>query len=232
MDSYTIRKKYLDACKKCNNTGYLENMEECECSKKATIEIKMRASNIPSLYMDMSFENFHDQELVELKKVKKYVDKFEEMKKDGIGIYFQGPSGTGKTLFLCCIIRGVIEKGYFGYYEYMGDIIDNIINLPFDEKEEYKDNISTYSLMAIDEIDKKITSEKKVAETIFSDLIRHRLSNNLPTLLSSNCPINKLESLYDKSLVSTIREKLVPITLVSDDYRENLAKQISKRLNP
>ncbi|MDO4719944.1 MAG: hypothetical protein Q4A78_04715 [Peptostreptococcaceae bacterium] len=74
------------------------------------LEIKRRCF-IEQNQENYTFENADertDQEL--LKKVKRYVEKFESMRERNIGLFVYGSIGTGKTYISCSIANAVIEK--------------------------------------------------------------------------------------------------------------------------
>ncbi len=76
--------------------------------------MKKTGISIARPVINYTFENADestDQEL--LKKVKRYVEKFESMRERNIGLFIYGSIGTGKTYISCCIANAVIEKDQY-----------------------------------------------------------------------------------------------------------------------
>ena len=61
-------------------------------------------------YLNWVFNN-DDERYADISRAcKKYVDEWNEMKSENVGLLFFGSVGTGKTFYACCIANALLEK--------------------------------------------------------------------------------------------------------------------------
>ena len=210
--------------------------EECPyCLKekeveKERIEIKklydkLDKSNIGRKYYPLTFKNLEivSQSFKTAKnRAEKYCQNFDECFKRGLGIYFYGDNGRGKTALIACIFKELIKKGYEPYLttmnELQGDIINNRVNL---------DDIKAKKILALDDIGSesyvKGDDTKWINELLF-EIVAYRDKNLLPTLFTSN---HKVSELMDNGVMKKTVERIstlgtAKIEIVSDkSFRVN-----------
>ena len=102
-------------CSLCNDTGYDENNELCECFTKRLTEIDYENSKLGKMLADAEFENFSldyydDKETI--KEIKdeavRFCEKFDDI---NYNLFFYGHTGLGKTFLSSIIAKNLLDKG-------------------------------------------------------------------------------------------------------------------------
>lgn len=210
-------------------------MEHCKCLEQRNRQRKIQAlfeqAGIPKRFASKSFDNYEPKNpLLEraLQMARKYVEKFETLKEDGRnGLYLVGPTGTGKTHLSYAIINGVIEK-----YQtpVVAGTVPDLLEMfrPKQKKNEQAEErlelAKTVDLLLLDDLGAEKDSEW-VAERLFL-IINARYLNQLPTIITSNVPLDALETdPYGKPIIgweritSRIREMCHRLLMDGEDFR-------------
>jgi len=194
-------------------------------------EFHIQRANIPPKYRDKDFKDFVEQNQLAYQKVTDYCKHLKSAKSKGIGIYFVGPSGTGKTLLACSILKEAVRQGYTGYFGFLSSIIVTINDEFFRKKSgDTFGRIKTCDFLVIDEIEKIYKSDSGYVDALFDELIRTRDFDNLPVIMTSNVTMDRLESVHGKSVCSMLTEKLIEIPLVGPDFRKLIATTLEGEL--
>lgn len=118
-----------------------------------------------------------------MKKLREYVENFENNYKNGKGLYIYGNTGTGKTYSACCIANELIDSGNYSVFFLKACQFGNIITDQKD-KQGYINKICSYDLLIIDDFG----AERSTAfgkEQMFN-LIDTRIETGLPVIFTSN----------------------------------------------
>jgi DNA replication protein DnaC len=106
-----------------------------------------------------------------------------------------GPSGSGKTHLAAAIANQCIEKGRPAFYVTAPDLLDHLRSsfspaseTPFDE---FFEQVRNAPLLVLD--DMGIQSSTPWAKEKLDQLLNHRFSNQLPTVIVSIAPIDSLD---------------------------------------
>ncbi len=143
----------------------------------------------------------------------RYVDYWEELKAENIGMLLYGSVGTGKTFLASCIGNGLLEKRV----PVVSTNFPRLLNLLQETREKQKllDRLSVYKLLILDDLGVERDSAY-AAEQIFN-IIDARGSSGLPVIVTTNLTLEELEHptsmqyarIYDRVLeMCPIRIKL------------------------
>ncbi len=128
-------------------------------------------------------------------------------------LYLHGMYGCGKTTFAYAIIRQLLrERSTCSYFwpvcmsgrELDGRLLRAVKHEAGDSWE--LENLATLDLLFIDDLDKITPSDRFKAQ--FFEVINKRLTNNNPTIITSNCEPKELGSLIGGSVVSRLSDVL------------------------
>lgn len=145
---------------------------------------------------------------------RRYVEHWEEMRAENIGILLHGTVGTGKSFYASCIGNGLLEKRI----PVAATNFPRLLNLlqGTQEKQKLLDRLSIYKLLILDDLGVERDSAY-AAEQIFS-VIDARASSRLPVIVTTNLTLDELEHpssmqyarIYDRVLeMSPVRLKLI-----------------------
>lgn len=155
---------------------------------------------------------------------------------------YSGSPGTGKTSAACSIANTYLVYYFIGAMKHAQPIEDNVVffldfnhfqskfnqfnnpNVPL----EFKDPASHefYSaqkaameaqLLIIDDIG--IRDPSDAFGSIAHDLINHRTVNRLPTIYTSNVPMEQLINKYDERLWDRVKDNCIPLIFAGESHR-------------
>lgn len=156
--------------------------------------------------------------------MKKYVDNFEEMKKQGKGLLLYGSVGTGKTYSACEVANALIDKGYPVLVTNFARII-NSLQATF-EKQDYIDSFNRFSLLVIDDL----SAERDTSfanEQVFQ-IIDARYRIKLPMIITTNLSIEALKNPQDinkQRIYDRILERCFPVEVSGQSRRRKAIRE-------
>lgn len=238
-------------CKKCGEkTGMIVNLlgKErivpimCSCRKQelAELEIKQKKEELQQRinllinqgimdkqFLNNKFENDNGSNLKILNVCKKYTDKWQDIKKENIGIIFYGDVGRGKTFYASCIANELFKNGVSICITSFPKIIDKLMNFT-EESKMLIEKVKTQNLLVIDDfgVEREI---EYVMEQMFK-ILDDRLRTGLPTIITTNLEIKQLEqpkTLAQRRIYSRILE-MCPIKILVDNKNNRLEKSERK----
>ncbi len=167
------------------------------------------------------------------KEVKLYIDNLSKALKHGISLILWGPNGSGKTLLGTSILKVGIRQGYSVQMTSLGGIIEAYTEGWYnpDKKEIFNRKIKDVDFLLIDDVGKEYKAKNnELVEVAFDNLVRYRSFRHKPFILTTNTSINKLQTVYGKSLYSLLAGKGIDIEVVGKDYRKLIQKKGLKQL--
>lgn len=200
-------------------------------------------SGMPKEYVYKTAKNFdwtqYGEDVTMQKRIANaFVKRFEAFRKQGRGLYiYSDTKGSGKTMLACCIVNEVLKEvdipvKFISMPEY--------IELVKDKSEGAKAKIKSVLeavLLIVDDIGATTEDKEWISNAIFR-LVNWRHENLLPTIYTSNVPIEKLKC--DDRIVSRIYEDSVPVIMPevsirrkkADKYRSEFLRQILEEKEP
>ena len=222
-DTVCVGRDGLQYCKVCGEAkeaffpeggfmGMKKHSRQCACDRKAyeeeqkyfkDKEHRELVSRNTSICFDESrmeewtFENADMSDTV-MHRAKKYVDNWEEMKRNHIGCLFWGPVGTGKSFIAGCIANELLKQEVMVKMTNFNTIIDD---LGVERNSEYALGI------------------------IFS-VIDRRIRSGRPLIITTNLPLKEIknETMLDKRRIyDRILEMCTPMYVGGTSKREVIA---------
>ncbi len=208
-----------------------EREEQRKAEEKA-MEIrrmKERCFETSRNLMNCSFERIDDPKRKEVVVAKNFVDEFESMYKDNVGLIFHGNAGSGKTYLAACIANRVIEKYMVSVkMRNIPEIVNDIETGGFDiDKTEYYNRLANVRLLILDDFG--IERHTEYVNEMVYQIINTRYEKKRPTIISTNIPIEVImeggADISKERIYSRIREMCIPVKVAGVDRRTEIGIQ-------
>lgn len=162
---------------------------DCDCEIQTLLQRHYFAANIGREYHDISLSDFEgpDQSTV-VPATRDYIDSFEDNFHYGLGLTFTGPFGTGKTFAMACVLKELVKQGRICYFIPFEELINVWGRSWHDDaaKKLLEQRLKTAEVLGLDELRSDARNASGFLQNGLDAVIRHRTSNLLPTLITSN----------------------------------------------
>jgi DNA replication protein DnaC len=178
-----------------------DKWHDCDCQIQKLLQKHYFQANIGREYhdicADIHFEGPDREDVIPVIEdyLKHYTDNFHY----GIGVTFSGPVGTGKTFAMTSILKELIKDGRNCYFVGFDELIDVWGRGWHDDtaKKILQDKLKRVEVLGIDELKTDGRNMRGFLAAGFEAVIRHRTSNLLPTLVTTN--MTKIEEMAEFS---------------------------------
>ena len=238
-DIMKMKSQIIGRCKKCKGKGVIpikmnEKLgivtEDCQCKKTfnkvkalliAGAPVRRALSSNDKFIVKKTRNMITDKQINTNSLINKYLDKFDKMSKEGVGLLFFGEPGTGKTTCSMRIMTELIAKEIDCSYIYFKDMMSLMID-GYTNKNSARllREILDSKFLIVDELSLvgRITPHM-VAE--FTTICKQRFENLKPSIIISNyVTIEDLAMNFGQQLESLIKEAFIPFIFIGDDIRE------------
>lgn len=122
---------------------------------------------------------------------RKYVDHWEEMKADNIGILFYGGVGTGKSFLACCIANALIDRCVKASVTNFPRIMNRLQGFG-EDKQGFLDKLNRYDCLVIDDLGVERDTSYSV-EQIYN-VVDARSRSGKPLIVTTNLSLDDLRN--------------------------------------
>lgn len=220
--SYT---RFEGKCPTCDDSGeykYDGVIKECEkdfdgiCIQKKLF-MRYELANIPYKYQRISWEIFDTQPEARLQ-ADRYISNLDKAVRAGLGMYIYSEGlGTGKTLIACNILKEAVKNNYKAYFCPFFELV----NINIENRSSIEKKLEDCDIICIDDVTAGTASEKQsdLFRYVLEKVIRDRVHNSMPIVLTSNLNKNQLMKSYDR-VFSLVVSSCITVELDSSfDYR-------------
>ncbi|QGP91687.1 DNA replication protein DnaC [Neomoorella glycerini] len=207
-------------------------VRQCRCAElrrqKALVERLFRQARIPKRFAGKRFDNFEVKRQERAWQVaKRYAEQYKTLKdKPQNGLCFVGPPGTGKSHLAYAILNELLPQQVVAVSGTVPDLLDSLRPKGGGnaEAEDRLELLKTAELVVLDDLGAERDSPW-ATERIYL-IINARYAEQLPTIITSNLPLEELETGADgevnlawERIVSRIWEMCYVVIMDGDDYR-------------
>lgn len=179
---------------------------------------------------NFTFESSNGANKEIMSKGKRYVDSWNEMLEDNIGLIFWGDTGNGKTYTAACIANALIDKGVPVLMTSFKKILDSVTGVFSTDRVSYLESLSEFKLLVIDDLGAERQSEFAL-EQVYS-VIDERYKSRLPMIITTNLSMSEMrnpKNMDYKRIYDRVLEMCVPIHFKGESLRREAAADKMKR---
>jgi DNA replication protein DnaC len=208
-------------CKRCYKKSGTKVLERCE--RKPLTTITYRRLGIGQRYWKAELEDLTGFEVIQ-----KYCDNIHNFKAGGSGLLLWGDNGKGKTYCAAIILKEAVRVGYTAMLTSPSEYSEGRIEQQrFDENHTLVERIEAVDFLVIDDIGKEHKTKSGWFEANFERLLRLRVKECKPTIITTNLPPRKFGDHYSKSINELIKEGLFPFNVVGPNFRTKKTKALA-----
>ena len=191
----------------------------------------MNRANVPSRFWNVKLSEIPEH-LEYRDKVRKYLEKMDEMLENGIGLFlYSDENSTGKTSIAVLALKQVLRLRRTAYFEESGRLKAALIRAEeFEENIPIERRIRTVDLLVLDDVGKEYRTESGFAENTIESVLRDRSQSMRLTIMTSNLKPNKIEQVYSADLAALLRETMIPLRISGYDWRALKAEELRQML--
>ena len=181
-------------------------------------ESALRRMRIPKRYWAASSENIQYE--AARKAVASWSRKIDLVREEGIGIYFYGDHGVGKTAAAAVALMHARKSGIPGLFVSVGDLRDAIWS-----GEHYSEDLTLYQraktvqCLVLDGLDRSDAKAKVLGRKEIMHLLSARSAEKLITIITAKDPPKALDGAFP-GFVSVIAESCVVVPIQGKDLRK------------
>ena len=174
--------------------------------------------------LSYTFENYQGEENQSLMIAKNFVEDYEKMKKENIGLLFYGSVGSGKTYLACSIANSLIEQYQISVkIRNFAQIINELQKSSFDfDKNAYIESLVNTSVLILDDLG--IERDTSYAKEQVYNIVNSRYLKQKPTIFTTNLSYDTIQNCKDsveyQRIYSRIIEMCIPVMVVGEDFRK------------
>lgn len=193
---------------------------------------KMAAAHIPQKFWGHTLAALVPQNPISertMKKISGYVANLERAHMHGIGLFFFGPHGTGKSFAASLVGKECLRSNYSARFTMLSEIITMFTDGWYDvgKRADFIEIIREVDFLIIDDVAREYQSKNADLNRAALDAVfRGRANDNLPTIVTSNYDFlapeggSGLNEAYGDHLISLFKEHLIKCPLVGFDIRD------------
>jgi DNA replication protein DnaC len=223
---------HYDYCPTCNKLGvyqYQGVKHACDCATQLALAQHYTLAGIPADYHRLDWSDFTEELPVD---VQDYRDNLQAFVHYGMGLLLVGSRGLGKTMLLTLVLKDCVKLGLHCYATTFNTTVDQLTAGwgPGDEAQaaaaRFRKRFQVSDVLLLDDLGKEFKAANKIAATTFDNVLRTRVQNNRPTLLSSNLSVDGITTGYGESVLSLLLQKVMLVRMEGQDYRFQAGQRI------
>ena len=206
----------------CQTEDYDRREQERKHREFLDIVAKNRSIGLPdSSLRKHTFENDLGYNPKQMRMAKRYVQHWEELRKNSTGLLLWGDVGTGKSFIAGCIANALLDQGVPVIMTNFARLLNKLTDMYAGDRNAYIDSFKRYPLMIIDDLGVERNSEF-AREQVFS-VIDSRYRSELPMIVTTNLTLEELQHPEDLSrsrIYDRVLERCLPIRVNDQNIRE------------
>ena len=179
--------------------------------------------------LDWTFENDNVRS-PQMHHAHRYVEQWQTMRSENLGLLLWGGVGTGKSFLAGCIANALMEQEVPARMTNFARIL-NELNGSFSDRNEVVDKLCRYPLLIIDDFGMERGTEYAL-EQIYN-IVDSRYRSRKPLIVTTNLTLDEIRYPQDTAharIYDRLLEMCVPISCIGVSFRKENAQEKLERL--
>lgn len=229
------------SCVTCRNDGgyiWEGTTQKCDCQQQRSLQTRYSLAGIGLTYQRMTWDDVKVSE-AKLAPIREYLADIDGYLARGIGLFINGSVGSGKTLLLNLILKELVGRNYDCYCTTFAGTVEAFTSTWGDaaEKRHFANRFMRSKVLGLDDLGKEFRSANGLSKTTFDYILRTRVQEARPTILTTNLNALEVRTGYGASVLSLLVEQSIEVPLSGDDYRptahdRTIAEVKAKEMRP
>ena len=162
----------------------------------------------------------------DIQRARKYVENWQKVKAENLGLLLWGSVGTGKSFIAACIANALLEQSVPVLMTNFSKILNQMGGMYSDERYQYIASFSHYSLLIIDDLGIERSTEYAL-EQVYA-VIDERYKAGLPVIITTNLTMEELrqpEDVAHARIYSRVLEMCTPVQITGEDRRQKIGSR-------
>jgi DNA replication protein DnaC len=220
--------RYCPTCLKKNGCTYIWKGQtyDCDCYIQLQLHKHYLKSGIGVLYQRYSWDDFVGSP--SLRQIcDSYIEAHEQLVNRGIGIILSGSFGTGKTMAMNLLLKDLVHAGYSCFGTTFTGMVEMFTSgwRSASDQRRFEQKIVNSKILLLDDLGKEFRTKTNLAESTFDSVLRRRVQDGKPTLLTTNMLLAEMETGYGAAIFSLLREVSITEEVTGEDFRPRAAQR-------
>lgn len=192
----------------------------CDCMQQLNLHKHYLWSGIGSTYQRLDWLDFDGDDRI-VRALGNYVENHKRYVSRGVGLFFSGDFGVGKTMLANLVLKEFVKLNYRCYATTFSGVVEMFTAgwKSASEQRYFQDRFIGSEVVLLDDVGRELRNKSKLSETTFDDILRRRVQSGRPTFITTNLSLAELEEGYGSAVLSLIREKSIVFDFGTGDYR-------------
>jgi DNA replication protein DnaC len=214
-------------CPTCRDKGtftYLGVAAACDCGAQKRFYTRYLHAGIGVTYQRLTLDDFEAESPIQalaVRAVQDYIDNAEAYISRGIGLFFTGSLGVGKTLLAMLALKKLVAANYNCYATTFSNTVEAFTSTwgDNDEKKRFADRFMYSDVLLLDDLGQEQRTANRLPQTTFDRILRTRVQDGRPTLLTTNMNAVEVNVGYGAPVLSLLCEQSIEISMAGTDFR-------------
>lgn len=215
-----LKRGVCPTCRGARKYRWRSVEQVCDCAMQLQLAKHYSAAGIGRGYQVLDWSDFVGDPVL-LKAVRKYLDNYQAHIDRGVGLLLYGSPGVGKTLVANLVLKELIRNGCSGYSTTFADTIEAFTATwgnP-EEKVWFARKFKQSQVLLLDDLGKEMRTRNNLPQSTFDSILRSRIQNARPTILTTNLLPDELGTGYGGSVLSLLHESSLAEEVTGKDWR-------------
>ena len=209
---------------KCQEAAYQEEQKRLAQEEEQMKIRRLKANGIQDRQL-LACRFEIAEENPDIRIAKRYVENWQKVKAENLGLLLWGDVGTGKSFMAACIANALLEQGVPVLMTNFSKILNQMGAMYSEERYQYIASFTNFSLLIIDDLGIERGTDYAL-EQVYA-VIDERYKTGLPVIITTNIGIEKLRNPVDvqhERIYSRVLEMCTPVRVRGNDRRMQIGK--------